>query len=161
MISIEITNIKNFMSHLFIKDTFDNFLCKELSFHLFSSFNFEGSIHKDYFDNEEYESLKDFSYIPWSYLKPACCGIIKANHTPLSLKGVFLLSPQSVSNLLANNELSIDASDINALSLNIRFEGGKLNLVTGTSRSTFTMDKALDDAWDKSLQLFLKKFDIN
>lgn len=53
MISIELDNIKDFMSHLFIKDTFDHFLCRELQIDTFVSFKIDAKMLKDFLNDIE------------------------------------------------------------------------------------------------------------
>lgn len=72
MINIELDNIKNFMSHLFIKDTFDHFLCRELRIDTFVSFKIDGTLQKDFLNDIEKAELSESSYTPWSMLKPYC-----------------------------------------------------------------------------------------
>ena len=90
MINIELDNTKTFMSHLFIKDTFDHFLCRELQIDTFVSFKVDGKLQKDFLNDIEKDELSESSYTPWSMLKPYCFNMIKGNRTPLSMKLVFL-----------------------------------------------------------------------
>ena len=152
MISIEIDNIKSFMSHLLIKDNLDYFLCKEISIQTFSTFNVDGSIVSDFLTEEEKENLKDKKYIPWGMLKPYCFNIIKGTRTPLSMKAVFVLAAEDLKKLIAKSGLNIDASPIEGLYLNIRFEGNKLNLISGSSLNYFTLDKTVDRMWDEEVK---------
>ncbi len=152
MISIEIDNIKNFMSHLFIKDSLDYFLCKEINLQTFSSFNIDGSIAYDFLTDVEKEELNGLNYIPWSKLKPYCFNIIKGSRTPLSLKAVFCLPPNEIMSLIAESSLNINPDTIEGLYLNIRFENNKLTLISGSSLTYFTMDKTIDKLWDDALR---------
>ena len=45
--------------------------------------------------------------------------------------------------------------------LNIRFENGKLSCTTGTSLKLFTLDKSLDQAWDRMVQKFFLQQNIS
>ena len=49
----------------------------------------------------------------------------------------------------------VDASVIKALVLNIRYDGEKTVLTTGSAYQVFTMDKSADAAWDKALKKYL------
>ena len=53
MISLTLTNVKNFMSHLLLKETFDNFSFIEGEIITFNTFRIDGYIQKDFFDSEE------------------------------------------------------------------------------------------------------------
>ena len=41
--------------------------------------------------------------------------------------------------------------------LNIRYEDGALYCITGLSLGFFTLDKTLEDLWDRSAEEFLRK----
>lgn len=157
MKSIEIESVKDFMSHLFIKDTFDHFLCKEISIQTFSTFLIDGSLLKDFLDEAEREELESCQYIPWSRLKPYCFNIIKGSRTPLSMKGIFTLSRKGLTEFVLQNQLRLAPEDIGGLYLNLRYENKTLNLITGTSLNTFTMDKSADHAWDEAVCSLLKR----
>ena len=161
MKNFEIINIKDFMSHLLLKDTFDSFLCKKISFDLLSSYHFEGKINKDYATEAELNDSGDNKYVFWNKLRPVCSDIIIHNRTPISIKAVFLLSNESLTKFLANSGLSYQLSDVSGLFINIRFEKGKLTLITGSSLNSFSLDKSLDISWDDAFMLFLKKYNIN
>ena len=51
MTNITLDNIKEFMSHLFIKDTFDSFLCREISIDTFVPFRIEGTLLTDFLND--------------------------------------------------------------------------------------------------------------
>lgn len=53
MISLTLTNVKNFMSHLLLKETFDNFSFIEGEIITFNTFRIDGYIQKDFFDSEK------------------------------------------------------------------------------------------------------------
>ena len=53
-------------------------------------------------------------------------------------------------------ELGFTRQDIGGLYLNIVFENGKLNCITGTSLNIFTMDKTLERVWDKRVAIELE-----
>ena len=108
MISIELDNIKDFMSHLFIKDTFDHFLCRELQIDTFVSFKIDGKMLKDFLNDIEKEELAESPYAPWSMLKPYCFNMIKGKRTPLSMKLVFSMPPHSIAAFLNKNDISIN-----------------------------------------------------
>ena len=79
---------------------------------------------------------------------------------PLSIKIVLLLSPLNTEKVLKKSGVSLTSNDINGLFLNIRFDKGSLNLITGISTKNFTLDKTLEHTWDDDLKLFLKHYEI-
>ena len=138
MISIELDNIKDFMSHLFIKDTFDHFLCRELQIDTFVSFKIDGKMLKDFLNDIEKEGLAESPY---------------ANKDDF----VFSMPPHSIAAFLNKNDISINPDTVNGLYLNIRYENRQLCVITGTSLSSFTLDKSVENAWDTAVGQFIKK----
>ncbi len=157
MISIELDSTKDFMSNLFIKDTFDHFLCREFHTDTFVSFTIDGRMFTDFLNDIEKEELAGNDYAPWSMLKPHCFNIIKGNRTPLSMRIVFAMPPHSIPGFISGNGLNIRPEDISGLYLNIRYENKVLSVVTGTSLNTFTLDKSVENAWDTAVEHFIKK----
>lgn len=54
----------------------------------------------------------------------------------------------------------MSGDQIQGLYLNIRYEDGALYCVTGTSLNFFTMDKTLENEWDKSVAKFMRSHEI-
>ena len=57
MISLTIKDTKTFMSHLLIKDTFDNMLLSEAAIVTGNTYNINGSINRSFFSDDELASL--------------------------------------------------------------------------------------------------------
>lgn len=152
MRSIEIEDTKSFMSALFVKDSFDSFLVKSADITTFVLFSIDGSAYRDFF-GDELEITEE--YVPWSILKPYCYNIIKGKKVPLSMKFVFSLPSNKIDELIDSTGLGIKKTDINALSINVRFENNKVSVITGTSLRTFTLDKSFENAWDEYVSKFL------
>ena len=57
-------------------------------------------------------------------------------------------------------DLSIASERMKGLYLNIRYEEGQIVCVTGTSLDFFTLDKSVEEAWDKKVQNFFKEHRI-
>ncbi|MDF2588080.1 MAG: hypothetical protein K0S41_1921 [Anaerocolumna sp.] len=160
MISLKVVDIKAFMSSLLVHNVFDNFLVSELDIGTFNQFHISGKINEEFYSSDELEILGDRKYSTWSEVKPIAYTLLKGNKLPLSVKIVFLLSPTNTENVLRKSGLPIQITDINGLFLNIRYEKGILNLITGTSIKTFTMDKSLEHEWDANVKTFLKHYEI-
>lgn len=157
MINIELDNAKDFMSHLFIKETFDYFLCREIELDTFVSFKIEGKLLHDFLTDIEKEELAESNFVPWSMLKPYCFNIIKGNRTPLAIKLVFAMPRHSIASFVTKNNLSTAPDVISGLYLNIRYENKSLCVVTGTSLNAFTLDKSVENAWDTAVEHFIKQ----
>jgi len=162
MRAFQIQDIKVFMSHLLLSNTFDRFLLHEASITTFSTFSIDGHLNKDYFsyDEEEKDTVTAIKYGLWEQYRPFCFSLIKGKKTPSGMKLVFQLSPGGLKKLLVSNHLSIRPEDVGGLFLNIRYDGQKLLATTGTSLTVFSVDKTLDHIWDSLITNFLKKHEI-
>lgn len=152
MISLKLTNRKMFMKHLLLTETFDHFLFIEGEITTFNTFTIDGYLHKDFFEEEP-----PLSFSFWKHLREFCFSIIKGKRTPLQFKFVFSLSPENIAKLISQNELNFHPQDVQGLYLNLRFNGTDLQCITGTSLKTFTLDKSLEQAWDKMVQKFFSQ----
>lgn len=97
MISLNLTDIKNFMAQLLLSETFDHFSFIEGEIVTFNTFKIDGFIQKDFFDTEE--EPPQYSY--WENLREYCFSIIRGKRTPLSFHLVFSLSPSNTERLIA------------------------------------------------------------
>lgn len=150
MIALTMTGIKDFMSQLLLKDTFDSFCFIEGEIVTFNTFTIDGFIHKDFFDTDA--ELPKYSY--WKNIREHCFALIRGKRTPLSFRFVFSLSPKNIARLIEQNGLSLDPGQVQGLYLNIRYDGSSLACVTGSSFKTFTMDRTLEHAWDEMVKKF-------
>lgn len=157
MIALKLTNRKLFMKHLLLTETFDHFLFIEGEITTFSKFSIDGYLQKSFFEDTEQPNV-DFSF--WKQIRDYCFSIIKGKQTPLNFKFIFSLSPENTARLITQNQLDFHPEDVQGLYLNIRFDGTDLLCITGTSLKTFSMDRSLEQAWDKMVQKFFIQKDI-
>ena len=143
MTALQITSMKNFMSQLLISDTFDVFLLEEAVIGTANTFTIDGRI------NQEFR--------PWNEIKGLCFDLIKGKRTPLFFRFVLHLMPEKASALLQKENCDTDPSQVKALVLNIRYDGSRATLTTGTAYHTFVMSKEADNIWDKALKKYLEK----
>lgn len=148
MISIEISDIKSFMSKLLVKDTYDRLLVSEITLTTGNTYNISGKINRSFYTGEELEALPSQDYASWETFRPTCFSLIKGIKTPSFFKIIFLLPSDMVEELLGQNHLDYRLSDINGLFINLKYQDGRLTCVTGTSLSLFTLDKSLEQAFD-------------
>lgn len=153
MISLALTDIKGFMSHLLLSETFDSFLFIEGEITTFNTFKIDGFLQKDFFDNDK--DLPDYSC--WKTIREYCFSIIRGKRTPLGFHLIFRLSDANIRRLIARNTPSLRPEDVQGLYLNIHYNGKHLSCITGTSFKTFTMDKSLEHAWDEMVQKFFRR----
>lgn len=78
----------------------------------------------------------------------------------MNFKFIFSLSPENIARLISQNQLDFQPEAVQGLYLNIRFDGNDLQCITGTSLKTFSMDKSLEQAWDKMVQKFFAQKEI-
>lgn len=161
MIALKITNIKNFMSKLLVKDTFDKLNVSEATISTYNTFQINGQINKDFYTSEELESIDQTEYSLWEKLRPFCFELIKGSKTPSFFKMIFLLSVEDLTKLIETYNLEYSLEDINGLFINIKYSEGVLTCVTGSSIRLFTMDKSLDHAFDTYVKQFLTQNSID
>lgn len=156
MISIKITNKKNFMQRLLASELFDAFYVEEAEITTFNTFHIDGLVHKDFYKDtltgEDPEAVSEYS--SWKELKHICYDLIKGKRTPLSFKFVFYLNDEAKSRLIKESDAGIDDSQVK-LGLNIRFVNGDIIVTTGCAISIFTLDKSIEKAWDNYIPSFL------
>jgi hypothetical protein len=157
MILLKIPEVKVFMAKLLTQQVFDAFLLKEMELHTFTSFTINGQFHEDFFSQEELEERGDKKYTLWSDVRPIAFSMIKGNKAPLHLKIVFQLPKEYTAQIVERLAGRISMNDVGGLYLNIRFDKGELHIITGTAIKTFTLDKSLEQEWDKEVKSFLQK----
>ena len=74
---------------------------------------------------------------------------------PLFFRFVLHLMPQKAAALLEKESCGVEPSQVKALVLNIRYDGSKAILTSGTAFHTFVPSKEPDAIWDKALRKFL------
>ncbi len=157
MISLKIPEVKIFMAKLLMQEIFDSFLLRDMELITFTNFKISGQFYEDFFSQEELEQRGENRETLWSDVRAIAFSMIRGNKTPLSLKIVFQLPLESSVKLVQRLAGRIRTEDVGGLYLNIRFEKGELHIITGTAIKTFTLDKTLEQEWDKEVKDFLHK----
>lgn len=160
MIALQVADVRDFMNKLFLGEVFDNFLLSELEVANAATIQITGKRNQSWYGTEEWEDIRERSYVTWRELRPLAFQIIKGQRTPLSMKGVFLLSEENTARVLERNGLPFKPEEVGGLYLNLRYDGKELKLVTGVSLKSFSTDKSLERQWDKDLRVFLKHHEI-
>mgnify|MGYP006865390076 CR=1 FL=1 len=163
MIAQRITNLKKFMSQLLVGKNFDSFWLSEATITTGNTFIIDGTLHPDFFSEEAREILNRChrTHSLWKEIKPFCYSIIRGKQTPLQFKFVFRLSYEKIRYAVIESGISLDPDQINGLFLNIQYNSGQLVCTTGTSVSTFSLDKSLDQMWDRMVLQFFQENDID
>lgn len=152
MIALELTKVKESMTKLLLSDAFDNFFFIQAEVVTCNTFTIDGYLKKEFFEEENRPTRE---YATWKEMRDYCYTIIKGNRTPLRFSIVLGLSTENVENILKQQGFSYNLSDVKGLYLNIRYDGEKLLCTTGTSMNIFTLDKTLEQTWDKMAHKFL------
>lgn len=157
MIALALTEVKECMGKLLLSETFDPFYFIEGEIVTFGTFTMDGYLKKEFFENEDTPTRE---YALWKDMREYCFSLIKGKRTPLSFKFVLGLSDSNIEKLLLQQELDFKPEDVRGLYINLKFDGQKLQCVTGTAMNLFTMDKSLEQAWDKMVQKFFTQKEI-
>ena len=155
---------KDFMTKILATDIFDFFLVNEITIETYNTFNINGKINKEFYndsalDDKAESSVNADKYSNWSTLRPVCLNLIKGKRTPLGFKFVFYLDDAHKSKLISENEIGILPDQV-VLGLNIKYANGEMILTTGTAYNIFTLDKELEKVWDNYIPGFLDKNNI-
>ncbi|HHV10085.1 MAG TPA: hypothetical protein GXX75_07390 [Clostridiales bacterium] len=157
MISLNMVEVKVFMSKLLAGNSFDAFLLREMELQTFTGFTITGQLNEAFFSKDEMELREEQKSVVWGDVRQIAFSMIKGNKTPLSLKIVFQLPRNQCEALLDSIGTGLRLEEIGGLYLNIRFEKGKLRVITGTAIKTFTLDKTLEQEWDRRVKEILKE----
>ncbi|MBQ9610870.1 MAG: hypothetical protein IJV15_15725 [Lachnospiraceae bacterium] len=146
--------VKSFLNGLFTNEKYDSFYLFEAKADVSVSYYINGKINKDFYDKEEYETLIDKDYISWHDIKGQLLEYIKADRLPIKLKIILMFNNDNIGRLIEMNNLPIHPDNVRALFLNINYYDGKLSVTTGTSLNVFTLDKSLEELWDKTVEKY-------
>ena len=157
MIALKITDIGIFINKLLKDGLCDHFLLQEAVITQAATFTIDGSFQPDYFDPDEIESmqLQDLSYVPFSLMRPHCLKLMQGKKKPLSFKFVFLLSPQNQCKTIERAGTSFLPEDVSGMYLHFTYKNETLTCTTGISYRKFSLDKTLDQEWDRLVPVFL------
>ena len=142
-----VNNTKKFMSLLLKENTFDKFEIRCAKITTFTTFEIDGKLNKEFFDEE----ISD-EFCRWESVKQFAFDIIKGNKLPKFIKLVFA-APTCLKDKIARQA--------SVLFLNVTFENNNITLTTGSSTKTFTMDRSTEYIWDEYVQRFLNKYEIS
>lgn len=163
MLACKIIHLKEFMSHLLVRESFDSFWLSEASITTGNTFTIDGTLHQDFFSEEAKEILARChrTHSLWKEVKPFCYSIIRGRQTPLQFRFIFRLSYEKTRQALAESKIQMDPDHVDGLFLNVQYTGGQLICTTGTSVREFTMDRSLDQMWDQMVLRFFQERDID
>lgn len=157
MLAIKIKDVKAFMSKLLSGDTFDSFLLEEAKIHTFNTFTIDGHQNREFYTKEELTDPEIFPYefSQWKDIKSICFQLIKGKKVPTFMKIILHKKAEEAYTLLKEDGALEFADTLKAFVVTIKFDVNGLVLTTGTSFSTFIMDKTPDLLWDNAFRKFL------
>ena len=149
MLSLTIKDLKQFMNKLLISDTFDGMCLSEAYICTGCSYTIDGKLNTDFYNEDELNSMPSARYTSWKNIKPFAFSIIKGRKVPELLKITFVLPEAVVAKLILDTDLNFDPDCVNGLFLNVRYQDGSVTMTTASSLSTFTLDRSLDEAFER------------
>ncbi len=155
MILLAISEVKTFMAKLLTQTTFDSFILREMELSTFINYTISGQLNNEFFSEEELKERGDRSFALWSDVRTVAFSMIKGNKTPLSFKLVFQLPADRCEELVHQSGGKLRMEEVGGLYLNVRFEKNELHIITGIAIKTFTLDKTLEQEWDKEVRKLL------
>lgn len=165
MIVIKIIDIKNFMAHLLLKETFDHFLLFEARAVTSSELVLHGKRRSGWYDSEQWQQLQqekgahDSGYMTWGEMRDTVFGFIKGKKSPDKMYIDLETSDRQRKQILGTDP-GKEVTEMPSLRLQIRFENGKLLMVPVVSYPSFTLDKTGESLWEEALQSFLRHYKI-
>ncbi len=151
MKAFDILDVKKFMAHLLIKETFDDFYIVSLKVKTFVETDIDGRLNPKWGEGEG-------QYAYWRMVRKLAYDIIKGNKSPDRIKLV-LMSGEDVKNrLMSGNPDTEEADGI----INICFEEDRLSITTGISMKTFepAMSQNFGKNWDMAVEKFMDSNEI-
>ena len=162
MIAIRIRGQKNFMGKLLATDAFDGFVLEEAVIDTFNTFTIDGKLHREFFEGlaESDTPAPTGEFSPWSNVRPICLDLIKGKRTPLGFKFVLLLGDEAKASFFQGKDIDLSPEAV-SFGIIIKFSAGDVQITTGISHKTFTMDKSAEKAWDAYIPSFLDSQNID
>ena len=159
MTAFTIHNIGSFMSKLLSSDCFDSFLLEEAVIRMAVTYTIDGHLNRNFYESDVWDdpTQRPFIMQPWSEARGICREMIRGKKAPASLRITLRLKPEPMAKTLAGDkDLQPGTADaVGALVVNIRLDDTGLHLITGVSWKSFSMDKAPDRIWDRTMERFL------
>lgn len=162
MIALQIKNTKQLMNALLVASAFDDYQVEEVTLTTYNTFHIDGHMVREFFTSEEQQTFSDSfpEFSLWKDIRPICFQLIKGKKTPVSFRFILHASSAIVDTITSDESCEPDKNLIRALVLNIRYENGHIQVITGTAFTTFLMDKSLDSLWDKYVRNFLSQIGL-
>ena len=161
MISITIKDIPQFMNELLISDTFDGFCMSEADIATGCTYTIDGRINSAFYSQEEIDAMPSSRYTTWKNIRPFAFSFVKGSRVPKHLRITMVLPESKTAEIIEKNSLDYEPETVNGLFLNIRYQDGSATMTTASSLSVFTLDRSLDEAFERYIFEFLSESGIS
>ena len=160
MLSLTIQDVKNFMSHLLTKESFDRFYLVEAAIKMGISYHIDGHLNREFFDTDTQHGLtRQYSY--WKEVRPKVFSLIKGSRLPLGCKIILALPDTILPRFLEQSGCGFRPEEIEGLYLNILYDPNHLMITSGVSYRTFSLDKHLEHAFEEYISSYIKGLGIS
>ena len=119
------------------------------------TYEIDGHRNTEYYNQEE-EFPKE-AFLLWGEIRPICFQMIKGKRLPLQFKFVLRAPETLVEQILSQADTGIAPEQVQALHLIVQYRSGELTVTTGTALTFFTLDKTLEQLWDRYVGQFFEK----
>lgn len=152
MITLSLSNVKDFMNRLLLQPTFDDWSFQGAEIIALTQYSISGTLNLRYLTEEERAARKNAGELKYSEIRPILAGIVKGGRTPTLMKLV-LVCPEA----LLDGHVSAGAE---SYLMTVHFQDGALKLTGGISMRTFSMDRTDSQFWDAHFPKVLSRFHI-
>ena len=150
----EIKDIKEFLNGLFTEERYESFYLFSVNLDSAVSYEIDGKINKEFYSEEELGQLENKDYICWKDIKKSVLGFMHNGKLPVKMKLILMFNKDNINRLIEMNNIPIHPDNVRALFMNIIYSDNRLSITTGTSLNVFTMDKSLEELWDKTVEKY-------
>ncbi len=163
MITMQITNVEQFLHTLLHTTRFDKFLLEEAMISSLATYKIDGHINSGALSDGDTKSLglNDCDCLPFSYLREKCISLMHDLREGGSFHFTFKLSPDNLAKTVSAINPRFSADEVTGLYMNFRLKRGLLICTSGVSHRIFSIDKTIDRAWDNMTRKFLLKCDFD
>ena len=152
---------RKFMTGLLTGNAFDRFLLSKGRIEAKGHLSIPGRPAEGFFDIADGYVPDVSGYLPYSVYRDTFFSFIKGDRTPVGMMLQLVLPREQVEQLISDAQCTIPSSDVESLSILIRFREGSLTITTGTSIGGFYPDRSLDRSLDAYVRGFLTDLNIS
>ncbi|MBP3729333.1 MAG: hypothetical protein J6H18_03605 [Lachnospiraceae bacterium] len=155
MVGLSIQSVRDFSLHLFVRNSFDEYLLSEARFTTDFFTCFEGRCQRALPAQDE-----PFAYVCWRQIKPFAYRLIQGKVLPESFFVSLIYPKDKTLEFISRHDLSAEMKDLPLLFLNLRYQQGKLLLTNGISEKVFRPEMRTPSLWDKEVIRILEDLSL-